>query len=70
MTEGEADFLGVHRKCINGNFVIEQVIPDNRHETNSSGFVALQCTDKHGIKPDMTYKIAFKNIRIREIASS
>jgi hypothetical protein len=55
---------------INGNFVIEQIIPDNRHETNSSGFVALQCADKHGIKPDVTYKIAFKNIRIREIASS
>ncbi len=70
MTEGGADFLGVHQKCINGNFVIEQVISDHRHETNSSGFVALQCADKHGIKPDVTYKIAFKNIRIREIASS
>jgi|ETNmetMinimDraft_26_1059896.scaffolds.fasta_scaffold132581_1 hypothetical protein len=55
---------------INGKFVIEQVIPDNRHETNSKGFVALQCADKHGIKPDLTCKIAFKNIRIREIASS
>ena len=54
---------------INGNFVIEQVIPDNRHETNSKGFVALQCADKHGIKAGRTYKIAFKNIRIREIAS-
>jgi len=43
---------------INGNFVIEQVILDHRHETNSSGFVALQCADKHGIKPDVTYKIA------------
>jgi hypothetical protein len=50
--------------------VIEQVIFDQRHETNSSGLMALQCTDKHGIKPDVTYKIAFKNIRIREIASS
>ena len=55
---------------INGNFVIEQVIFDQRHETKSSGLMALQCTDKHGIKPDVTYKIAFKNIRIREIASS
>ena len=54
---------------INGNFVIEQVIPDNRHETNNRGFAALQCADKHGIKPGVTYKIAFKNIRIREIAS-
>ena len=55
---------------INGKFVIEQIIPDNRHETNRSGFAALQCADKHGINPDVTYKIAFKNIRIREIASS
>jgi len=32
--------------------------------------VALQCADKHGIKAGKTYKIAFKNIRIRGIASS
>ncbi len=39
-------------------------------ETNSRGFVALQCAEKYGIKASKTYKIAFKNIRIREIASS
>ena len=55
---------------INEKFVLETVIPDSRHETNNKGFVALQCADKHGIKSGVTYKIAFKNIRIREIASS
>jgi len=55
---------------INGNFVIEQVIPDERHETNRSGYIGLQCADKHGIKPDVTYRVAFKNIRIREIKNN
>ena len=52
---------------INGNFVIEQVIPDTRHETKSKAFVAVQCAAKHGIKSGVQYQIAFNDIRIREI---
>ena len=35
---------------INGVFVFETIIPDDRHETNSKGFVALQCADKMVLK--------------------
>lgn len=52
---------------INGNFVIEQVIPDERHATNPSGYIGFQCADKHGIKPDATYQVAFRNIRVKII---
>ena len=49
---------------INGQFVHDTVIPDDRHATNSKGFIALQC---HGIKSGGPYKVAWKNIRIKEL---
>lgn len=50
---------------INGQFVHETLIPDERHATNSKGFIALQC---HGIKSGGPYKVAWKSIRIKEIS--
>ncbi len=50
---------------INGQFVHETIIPDERHATNSKGFIALQC---HGIKSGGPYQVAWKSIRIKEIS--
>ena len=50
---------------INGKFVHETIIPDERHTTNSKGFIALQC---HGIKSGGPYKVAWKSIRIKELS--
>ena len=49
---------------INGQFIHETIIPDDRHATNSKGFIALQC---HGIKDPGPYKIAWKNIRVKDL---
>lgn len=50
---------------INDQFVHETIIPDERHASNSKGFIALQC---HGIKSGGPYKVAWKNIRIKELS--
>ncbi|MCM8537176.1 MAG: DUF1080 domain-containing protein [Lentisphaeraceae bacterium] len=52
---------------INGQFVQETIIPNERHATNSKGFIALQC---HGIKSGGPYKVAWKNIRIKELVEA
>ena len=50
---------------INGNEVIATVIPAERHETHSSGFVGLQL---HGIKEGTgPYEVAWRNVRIRNL---
>ena len=50
---------------INGQFVHDTIIPDERHATNSKGFIALQC---HGIKSGGPYKVAWKAIRIKDLS--
>lgn len=50
---------------INGQYVCETVIPNDRHATNSKGFIALQC---HGINSGGPCKVAWKNIRIKELS--
>ncbi|MDC0051069.1 hypothetical protein OAJ79_05535 [Verrucomicrobia bacterium] len=47
-------------------FIIETMVPDDRHRTNSKGFIALKPADKHGIKSGFQHQIAFNKIRIRE----
>ena len=50
---------------INGHFVHETIIPDERHASNSKGFIALQC---HGIKSGGPYKVAWKAIRVKDLS--
>lgn len=49
---------------INDQFICETIIPAERHQTNSTGFIALQC---HGIKEGGPSQVAWKNIRIKEL---
>lgn len=50
---------------INNQFVTETIIHDDRHATNSKGFIALQC---HGIKSGGPYQVAWKNIRVKDLS--
>jgi hypothetical protein len=49
---------------INDQFIYETNIPAERHKTNASGFIALQC---HGINEGGPSQVAWKNIRIKEL---
>lgn len=52
---------------INGNEIITTIIPADRHQTHSSGFIGLQI---HGIKSGTgPFEVAWRNIRIRRATS-